>query len=75
MAISYIGNLESTKALPFLKEVLNSEQSDLHDPAEWYIAMAFLQDGQKDGAREQLMEITKKSSKFQQLAIQLLDEW
>ena len=37
--------------------------------------MAFLQDGQKDSAREQLMEITKKSSKFQQLAIQLLDEW
>ena len=75
LAISYIGNLESTKALPFLKEVLNSEQADLHDPAEWYIAMAFLQDGQKDSAREQLMEITKKSSKFQQLAIQLLDEW
>ena len=75
LALSYIGNSESTKAIPLLQEVLQSEQLDLHDPAEWYIAMAFLQQGQKDNAKKQLEKISKKSSKFQQLAHQLLDEF
>ena len=58
-ALSLLGNQQGGEAIPILQAVIQqADARGVTQPAEWYLALAYLQDGQQEMALETLNRIT-----------------
>lgn len=62
-AVALLANGEGDEAGPILQDLLQEEKSPMiAEPASWYLALAHLETGDEEGARQQLREITAKDT-------------
>lgn len=74
LGLSYLYLRQPAVAVPFFQQVLNQGDPSLHEPAEWYLALAFAEAGRWEAARPLLARISDTAGHFRQAeAWQLLD--
>lgn len=57
LGLSYLAKKEPAKAVPYLTAALKTPTQTLHQKSEWFLALAYLQNGERDKAREALQRI------------------
>ncbi len=74
LAYLYQEDNHTAEAIQYLKATQQKNPTLYNSTCNWYIALAYLKDGQKEKAKEYLQEIVAKQSWKHQEAKQLLEE-
>lgn len=72
--ICLLGLKKSKEAIASFEKVNQANDRRLQAPAEWYLALAYLQLGQREEAQKRLQQIIENNTVFSQLASQVLQE-
>lgn len=74
--LCYLAMDNSKLAIPFLSEASVSGRSEIHQKAQWYLSMAFLEADRSKEARKLLTEIaTAPSHPYQRAAQEIIDDF
>lgn len=73
--VAALGSGQPERAIPLLEPLLASDKWRFyHDDIRWYLALAYLQDGQEDKASLLLQRIAQSESEYAESAARLLEE-
>ncbi|OIN57007.1 hypothetical protein [Arsenicibacter rosenii] len=62
LGLSYLAKKEPSKAIPYLTSALKTPTRTLHQKSEWFLALAYLKNGETVNAREALQRIAGSAS-------------
>ena len=73
LGLSYLANKQPVEAIPLLTKAQSAPSVKLRQKAEWFLALAYVKNGQKDKARLLLNQISSnRANPFGKLAQQVL---
>jgi len=76
LGIAQLETNQSAAAVATLEQAMRLESEDVQDAAQWYLALAHLQNGNEASARKQLQEIVAMEKHYKKReAERILNEW
>jgi len=72
-AMSHLSISQTDTAIANLQEVMNKPEERLHEPARWYLGLAYLQQGNVDKAKEIFATIESSNDSYSQRAGEILN--
>ncbi|MDH3712001.1 MAG: tetratricopeptide repeat protein [Cyclobacteriaceae bacterium] len=73
-ALSYLEIGEAEKAIGNLQQLQGTVSSDFYQPAQWYLALAYLKNADTQAAKAQLLKLLQNGGDYQSRARELADK-